>query len=59
MDLNTDKRKKISSPLSSHVSVAASTVADSSPTPTPFNTACAASVPVILLANAYRIKWNR
>ena len=42
----------ISLPLSIHVSVAASGVAVLSPTPTPFNTAIVASVPVIDEQNA-------
>ncbi len=39
----------------SQVSVAASIVALSSPTPTPCKIACVASVPVILLQNAWKI----
>ena len=41
-------------PFISQVTVAARTVAESSPTPMPFNTAWVANAPVMLLLKAYQ-----
>lgn len=51
------QRERGREPFKIHVNVAAMTVALSSPTPTPFSKAWAASVPVILLAKALVKKY--
>lgn len=56
---NSIFKKREREPFKIHVNVAAMTVALSSPTPTPFSKAWAASVPVILLAKALVKKYLR